>query len=218
MFQIMQKADFGELMKKGLLVVGEGTKIDGDVWLCHDTKNGTDQPLRIGRNCVIRSGTVIYRDVEIGDNVNFGHHVVVREGCRIGSYSSIGTGVKVECYTKIGNHVSIETQSHITGWMTIEDYVFIGGFAGSTNDMQMKWQRRGHGQDLKGATVKYGARIGSGAILMPAITIGRHAIINAGEIVRRDVPDNVLFFTRKGREIFKTIKEEKIATCAGSAE
>ena len=132
------------------------------------------------------------------------------EGCRIGNNTSIGTGVKIECYTEIGNNVSIETQSHITGWMKIDDYVFIGGFVGTTNDFYMNWKRPKHGKDLKGAWIKKGARIGSGAILLPKITIGEYAVINAGEVVRKDVPDRTLMSTKKGAVVYKPVENNLV--------
>lgn len=209
--QVGKKYSIDELKKAGLLKIGENTIIDDDVWLCHYERNGKILPVKIGSNCVIRSGAVIYSNVNIGNNVNFGHKVVVREGCVIGNFSSIGTGVAIECYTRIGNYVSIETQSHITGWMTIEDYVFVGAMVVSTNDKGMNWKRKGHGKNLKGPTLKYGCRIGSGAILLPGVIIGRHTVVNVAETVRKDIPDNTLMFTEQGKVVHKKIKPEKIS-------
>lgn len=205
----IQKVDWRTLRVYGLLEIGDNTYIDEGVWLCHDLRNGSIKKTTIGKNTRIRSGSIIYSDVVIGDNVNLGHNVIIREGCTIGNNTSIGTGVCIECYTKVGDYVSVETQTHLTGWMEIEDRVFIGGFCGFTNDMQMKWKREGHGKNLKGALVKYGARVGSGAIILPAITIGRHSIINAGEIVRKDVPDMTMMFTEKNKVIYKKIVPEE---------
>jgi len=198
------------LIEQGLLTVGYGTRIDGDVWLCHPKRDGKVNPVVIGKNCVIRSGTVIYSGVQIGDNVSTGHHVVIRENCRIGDGSSIGTGVKVEMDTLIGRHVSIESQSHITGCMVIEDYVFVGGCVMTTNDKRMTYSRAGHGQELKGPTLKFGCRIGSGAILLPGVTVGRHSVVNVGEIVRADVPDETLYFSRRGENIYRKIKPDQL--------
>ena len=209
-YQIVRRPNIEKLIKEGNLEIGQGTKLDEDIWLCHSTRDGKVEKVAIGKHCTIRSGAVIYSGVKIGDNVNLGHDVTIREFCSIGNNSSIGTGVKVECYTTIGNFVSIETQSHITGWMKIEDYVFIGGAVMSTNDLKMKWKRQGHGQYLKGPTVKHGAQIGSGAVLLPEIVVGKHAIVNAGEIVRKNVPDNHIMFTSKGKTIYKKIKPDPI--------
>ena len=182
--------------------IGKGTKVYPFVYIGDNVV--------IGKNCKIYPHAVIYNNVKIGDNCIVGNHASVREWCVIGNNTQIGQKVGVECCTNIGNNVSIESQSHITGWMTIEDCVFVGGFIGSTNDMKMSWKRKGHGENLRGATLKYGCRIGSGSLLLPAVVIGKHSIVNAGEIVRKDIPDNTLFFTKKGKPIFKKIKEDKL--------
>lgn len=190
-----------ELIKLGFLVVGEGCMIDEDVILCHPTRRGERRPVVLGDHCYIRSCSVIYSGVQFGSYSQTGHHVVIRENTRIGSHSSIGTGVKCEMDTVIGNHVSIETQSHITGKMVIEDYVYIGGFVGTTNDRRMLWLREGHGEHLKGPTLKWGCRIGSGAILLPGITVGREAMIGAGAVVTRDVPGFAVVLGVPGRVV-----------------
>lgn len=209
-YQIVYRATVEDLLFKGLLEIGEGTKIDEGVILCHPTRKMETLKVKIGKNGWIRSGTVIYSDVHIGDNFNSGHDVTIREGCRIGNNTSIGTGVKVECYTEIGNYVSIETQAHITGWMKIEDGVFVGGAVMTTNDLKMNWKRAGHGMGLQGAILKKGCQIGSGAILLPGIIVGEYAVVNAGEVVRKDVPAATMMFTAKNEVILKAITPEKI--------
>ncbi len=198
------------LFDLGLLEIGTNTQIDDGVWLCHYLRDGSMKKVIIGDNCIIRAGSVIYSDVTLGNNVNIGQNVVIREGCRIGNNSSIGTAVCIECYTTIGEFVSIETSSHVTAYATIEDYVFFGACVVTNNDFGMKYKREGHGKELKGPTVRYGARIGSNAIIMAGVEIGKHSIVNAGEVVRKNVPDNVLMFTSKDKPIYRKIPEEKI--------
>lgn len=199
-----------ELIDLGLVKVGEGTIVEANVELCHPTKSGEQKPVIIGRNCHIRSGTIIYSGVELGDNCQTGHHVVIRENTRIGHHSIIGTGVKVEMDTTIGNYVLIETQSHITGKMIIEDYVFVGGFVGTTNDKRMLWQREGASQFLRGPTLEWGCRIGSGAILLPGVTIGREAIVGAGAVVTKDIPEKKVALGTPARVIGDVHDDEPV--------
>lgn len=209
-FRVHQFKHLDELIAKGLLKVGENTVIEQDVVLCHPTKTGEENPVVIGDNCYIRSGTVIYSGVKIGNNCQTGHHVVIRENTEMGDYSVIGTGVKCEMDTKIGSHVLIETQTHITGKMVIEDYVFVGGFVGTTNDNRMLWQRKGAREHLKGPTLKWGCRIGSGAILLPGVTIGREAMIGAGAVVTKDIPPFKIAYGVPARIVGDVPEEERL--------
>jgi acetyltransferase-like isoleucine patch superfamily enzyme len=191
-----------DLTELGLLVVGENTVIDEDVWLCHPHSGGYGL-VTIGDNCIIRAGTVIYSDVTIGNGCNFGQHAIVREYCIIGDKTSIGTHVTVENNTTIGNGTSIETGSHITAFATIGDNVFIGAEVVTNNDFGMKYKREGHGLELKGPTIKNWARIGSSSVIMSGVMIGKNSVINSGEVVHKNVPDGVLYFRKRGEIINK---------------
>jgi len=199
-----------ELINLGALELGKNVEIDQGVWVGHPDNSGRIWNIKIGDNVYLRTGTVIYTDTHIGNNVKTGQHAVIRERCKIGDNTLIGTKVTVENDTIIGNNCSIETLSHITAKAKIHDGVFIGGFVGMTNDMSMNWKRVGHGKDLCGPEIKYGARIGSGAILLPAVVIGEYSVVNAGEIVRKDIPDKTMYFTLKGKSVYKKIKAEEL--------
>lgn len=199
-----------QLISEQLLYLGDNTIIEDGVILCHPTRDGKADAVRIGENCIIRSGTIIYSGVDIGNNCQTGHHVVIRENTTIGNFSVIGTGVKCEMGTRIGNHVLIETQSHITGNMVIEDYVFVGGFVGTTNDNRMLWRRKGERQFLKGPTLRFGCRIGSGAILLPGITVGREAMVGAGAVVTKDVPPFAIVLGVPARVVGEVPPDERL--------
>jgi UDP-2-acetamido-3-amino-2,3-dideoxy-glucuronate N-acetyltransferase len=184
--------DTAACVAKGWLRVGRNTTIEENVEICHPTRSGETKTVVIGDNCHIRSGSIIYSGVTFGNNSQTGHQVVVRENNTIGNRSVLGTGVKVEMNSVIGNHVLIETQCHITAYITFEDYVFMGPACVTTNDQRMLHRRAGAGAHLKGAYIKWGARIGGGTVLLPAVTIGREAIVAAGSVVARDVPDKTI--------------------------
>ena len=78
--------------------------------------------------------------------------------------------------------------------MTVEDEVFIGHGVIFINDRYPQATTNGELQteadwDLKPTRVKQGATIGSGALIMCDVTIGENALIAAGAVVTRDVPD-----------------------------
>jgi len=177
--------------------IGEGAVIDEYCII----KDG----VKIGKNCRIYPQVLIMPNTVIGDNTKIGDGASIRENCVIGNNSSIGSKVRIENDTIIGDYVSIETQTHITAYMQIDDYVFIGPMVVTSNDFYMNWKRPNYGKGMQGPYVKKGARIGLGAKLLPKVIVGEYAIVNAGEIVRKDVPDNVLFFTRKGQVVYKPV-------------
>jgi acetyltransferase-like isoleucine patch superfamily enzyme len=76
--------------------------------------------------------------------------------------------------------------SHITGNCTIGADVFVSTLVGSTNDNAIG--KQGYSAEhVVGPTIRDGAMVGAGAILLPAITIGENAIVGAGSVVTRDV-------------------------------
>ena len=163
----------------GKVTIGEGTIVQENVIL----GNAEDGKLDIGKNCTIRSGTVIYSGAKIGNNFRSGHNVLIRENSEIGDNVLVGTSSVIDGDCKIGNNVSIQTGVYITRYTTIEDGVFLGPFCVTTNDKYMKY-----GVTLKGPLIKQGARIGANSTIMPGITIGKGAIVGAGSVVTKDVP------------------------------
>lgn len=111
------------------------------------------------------------QDCEIGDN------------CKVHSHVWIGDGVK------IGNNVKIQAFSFIPSGVIIEDDVFIGPRVTFTND---KYPPAGTSDKWMETTIKKGASIGAGAVLLPGITIGENSRIGAGSVVTRDIPANVV--------------------------
>ena len=84
------------------------------------------RPPVIGRNHTIRSNSIIYNDVVIGDNFRTGHNVVIRENTNIGDDVLIGTNTVIEGDVIIGNDVSIQSNVYIPTNSVIEDNVLIG--------------------------------------------------------------------------------------------
>jgi UDP-3-O-[3-hydroxymyristoyl] glucosamine N-acyltransferase len=88
----------------------------------------------IGKKCVIRPRSIIYVNSTLGDEVELGHNVILREGVSVGNRSLIGTNVVVDGNTIIGKGVSIQTGSYICRKSLIEDFVFLGPYCVLTND------------------------------------------------------------------------------------
>lgn len=121
---------------------------------------------KIGENAVIRSHSIIYEDVEIGDNFVTGHRVTIREKTTIGNKCRIGTLCDLQGKISIGNFVSFHSNVHIGQMSIIEDYVWIYPFVVLTND---PYPPMG---DLKGVTVRKFAQIATFSVIMPGVEIG----------------------------------------------
>ncbi|MDH5374407.1 MAG: acetyltransferase [Candidatus Bathyarchaeota archaeon] len=158
--------------------------------LTHLRPEYKNKPLvtKIGKNVLIRPNSVVYAGSLIGEHSMINQNVVLREFTEIGHHSSIGSLCMCEGYTKIGNYTTVHSQVHLTAKMIIEDYVFIGPLAGTANGYRVGYFRDIKGTE-KGPHVKYGAIIGAHALLLPGVTIGEQAIVAAGAVVTKDVPD-----------------------------
>jgi acetyltransferase-like isoleucine patch superfamily enzyme len=142
----------------------------------------------IGKNAVIRSGSILYCDVVIGDDFQTGHNVMIREKTKIGDRVAVGTGSVIEGHTVIGNDVSIQSMVFIPTDTWIGNHVFIGPNAVLTNDRYPPTRIGG----LKGPIIKDNAAIGANVTLLPGICIGEGALVAAGSVVTRDVPEYML--------------------------
>ena len=142
------------------------------------------KPPVIGKNHTIRSNSIIYNDVVIGDNFRTGHNVVIRENTNIGDDVLIGTNTVIEGDVIIGNDVSIQSNVYIPTNSVIEDNVFIGPCACFTND---KYPVRIN-YELQGPKVRRGASIGGNTTFLSNVEIGEGSIVAAGAIVIHSVP------------------------------
>jgi len=149
-------------------------------------KKESELPTVIGENAFIRSHSVIYAGNTIGNNFQTGHGVLVRECNQIGNHVSIGTHSIVEHDVIIGNNVRIHSNVFIPEYSVLEDDVWIGPGAIFTN---ARYPRSIHVKDnLVGPTIKKGAIIGAGAIILPGVIVGENALVGAGAVVLKDVP------------------------------
>jgi acetyltransferase-like isoleucine patch superfamily enzyme len=137
----------------------------------------------IGRNCIIRSGCIIYSSVKIGDEVEFGHNVLVREHVEIGDKSLIGTNSVIDGFCQIGKGVSIQTNAYICAYSKIEDYVFLGPCSVLLNDKYAAQKK----VKLTGPVIKKAASIGGNATIMPGVIVGEGSLIGALSIVTKNV-------------------------------
>lgn len=148
--------------------------------------NISELSLMIGNDALFRSHTVIYGGAILGNNVQTGHGVLIRENSKIGNDVSIGSHSVIEHNVTIHNGVRIHSQVFIPEFTTLEDDCWIGPHVVFTN------ARYPRSPDVKkkliGPTVKKAAKIGAHVTILPGVTIGENALIGAGAVVTKDVP------------------------------
>jgi UDP-2-acetamido-3-amino-2,3-dideoxy-glucuronate N-acetyltransferase len=136
-------------------------------------------------------------DVKLGRNVRL-YAFVNLYGCEIGDDSLIGTFVEIQRGAKVGARCKIQSHTFICEGVTIEDEVFIGHNVNFLNDRYPAATREDGGLKLdedwtlEPIRVKSRAAVGTGAIIMPGVTIGERAVVGAGAVVTKDVPDGAV--------------------------
>lgn len=136
---------------------------------------------------------VIAPDVKLGQGVVI-HHFVNLYGCEIGDNTKIGSFVEIQKGVFVGRNCKVSSHTFICEGVTIEDEVFIGHGVIFINDKypratnpdgalqsEVDWQ-------VVPTVVRRGASIGSGAMILCGVTIGKEATVGAGAVVTKDVP------------------------------
>lgn len=124
----------------------------------------------------------------IGEKTTVWQFVVILKGAIIGEECNICANCFIENDVLIGNRVTVKCGVQIWDGITIEDDVFIGPNVTFCND---KFPRsKQYPAEFMKIVVKKGASIGANATILPGITIGENAMIGAGSVVTKNVPDN----------------------------
>lgn len=143
----------------------------------------TNKDLKSIDECIIGKGTRVCKFVNL-------------YGCRIGNNCLIGSFVEIQRDAFIGNNVKIESHAFICSGVIIEDNVFIGHHVVFTNDRyprstsEQGTLKKENEWILEKTIIKKNASIGSNATLLPGITVGENAIVGAGSVVTKNVPEN----------------------------
>jgi UDP-2-acetamido-3-amino-2,3-dideoxy-glucuronate N-acetyltransferase len=141
----------------------------------------------------IAANVVLGRGVKI-----FQPDLVNLYGCSVGDESKIGAFVEVQKNVAIGSRCKISSHTFVCDGVTIEDDVFIGHGVMFINDLYPRATAPGGELQTEAdwqvvpTRVKRGASIGSGAVILAGVTIGEEAMIGAGAVVTRDVPDRAI--------------------------
>lgn len=143
-------------------------------------------------SCFVHESSYIDEDVEIGEGTKIWHFCHIQTGARIGSNCSFGQNVNISNNVKIGNNVKVQNNVSIYEGVELQDGVFCGPSCVFTNDLTPRAEFPKGREGYKKTLVKHGASIGANATIVCGVTIGEYAMVAAGAVVTKDVPDYTL--------------------------
>ncbi|KYZ76426.1 transferase [Anaerosporomusa subterranea] len=140
---------------------------------------------------------IVEPGVSIGDGTRVWAFTHILPGVIIGSDCNICDHVFVETGVSIGNRVTIKCGIYLWEGVVIQDDVFLGPNVVFTNDKRPRSKQ--YPTEFLQTVIKQGASIGANSTILPGISIGRYAMVGAGTVVTRNVPDYGLVFGNPGR-------------------
>jgi acetyltransferase-like isoleucine patch superfamily enzyme len=164
-------------------------------------------PLELGAGTIVSTGAILFAGTAVGERTIIGDQACVRERCQIGDDVVIGRGALVENDTTVGSLTKIQADAYVTAYTTVEERVFIAPRVITTNDNFMGRTEKRHAF-RKGPTIRRGARVGAGAVLLPGVEIGEEAFVGAAAVVVGDVPPRVVVVGNPARVLREVPADE----------
>jgi acetyltransferase-like isoleucine patch superfamily enzyme len=156
---------------------------------------------------MIHPTAVVDPRARLGSRVQIWHHAQVREEAQIGDDTSLGGGAYVDAGVRIGSTCKIQNGALIYHGATLESEVFVGPLVCILNDLHPRAttldgrRRMPADWELGPVLIRRGASLGGGAVILPNVTVGQFALVGAGTMVTRDVPDHGLVVGNPARLI-----------------
>jgi UDP-2-acetamido-3-amino-2,3-dideoxy-glucuronate N-acetyltransferase len=144
---------------------------------------------------------------EIGAGTVIWGLACVREGVVIGRDCIIGRGAYIENEVSLGDRVKIQTNALIFKPARIGDDVFIGPSVILTNDRYPRAStpdgtlKRASDWNAEGVVIEKGASLGARSVVLPGVKVGSYAMVAAGAIITRDVPDFAIVVGSPARRV-----------------
>lgn len=152
----------------------------------------------IAPSVVIHPSAIVDEGAQIGADTRIWHWTHVCSGARIGQRCSLGQNVFISNRSVLGNNVRIQNNVSVYDDVILEDDVFCGPSMVFTNVINPRSHiSRKH--EYRTTTVQRGASIGANATIVCGTVIGRYALVAAGAVVSRDVPDYALMIGAPAR-------------------
>ena len=134
---------------------------------------------------------------EIGPETIVWQNTIILPGARIGDYCNINAFCFIENAVVIGDQVTIKCGVYVWDGITIEEMVHIGPGVTFTNDL---YPRSRQDFDIVRTFIKKGASIGANSTILAGITVGEYALIGAGSVLTKNVPNNTLWLGNPARQ------------------
>ncbi len=137
-------------------------------------------------------------EANIADSASVWHYAQVRENATLGENCIVGRGAYIGTGVQMGDNCKVQNYALVYEPAEIGNGVFIGPAAVLTNDEFPRAVspdgtiKSGHDWVAVGVTIKDGASIGARAVCVAPVTVGAWALVAAGSVVTRDVPDFAL--------------------------
>lgn len=166
--------------------LGVGTKVGSFCELGLPTPLAQKKDLVFGQNCNIRSHNVFYAGSQIGDALNTGHYVNVRENAIIGHGCQFGNRSDVQGDCSIGDYTKCHADVHIGKYSNVGKFVWLFPEVLLTNDPTPP------SEDLLGVTIGDYSVLASKSLILPGVIIGKDCVISAGSVIKDNIPDGKL--------------------------
>ena len=142
---------------------------------------------------MIHETAIVEEGAQLGEGTRVWHFAHIRKGAKIGKNGNIGKDVYIDTNVIIGDNCKIQNFASLYHGLIIGNNVFIGPHVCFTNDLFPRasiWNE----ERLVKTVVKDGASIGANSTIIAGITIGESAMVGAGAVVTKDVPNHALVF------------------------
>ena len=140
----------------------------------------------------VHESSYIDDNVKIGEGSRIWHFCHIQSGAQIGKRASVGQEINIGNNVIIGDGVKIQNNVSIYEGVIIEDNVFLGPSCVFTNDLTPRAEFPKGRANYVRTFIKEGATIGANATIVCGISIGRYAMVAAGSVVTKNIPDYCL--------------------------